>query len=141
VNTLTGTLFDIVDSWMQNEWDVIQNYDIINPVHSQLVAMGHGESSIGQTLEILLDWLDEMVSGMGLIMTDDEMRVDLRQMIDTNRLEGLKEIIVDVQTDPDLKVAILNLDELKKTADPEAAKRAKREIDDFLSGLGYGDKK
>ncbi len=138
------SLLDLVNDWMTNDWDVLQNFDIVNPINSQIVAMGHGESEIGKSLKTLLDWLDEMVGGMGLIMSDDEMRNDLRQMIDDNRLIGLKEIVVDIKTSPELKVTILNLDDLKKTANPEAAKRAKRgksDIDKLFSDLGYGHKK
>ncbi|MDF1540095.1 MAG: hypothetical protein P1Q69_14465 [Candidatus Thorarchaeota archaeon] len=134
-------LYEIVNGWMQNDWDILQNYDIINPINSQLVEMGHGESSIGKSLKILLDWLDDMVAGYGIIMTDEEMRDDLRKMLQDNRLVGLKEIIVEVHVSPNLKVTILNLDELRKTADPGAATRAKSEIDDFLAGFGYGDKR
>jgi len=83
--------------------------------------------------------MDQMISSFGLIMTDDEMQADFIALLEKENLDALRAIKVEVNGSI---AEIVNLEELKKTSDPEAARRAmmKKSFDDFMPTSGYRPK-
>lgn len=132
--------FDIVvRRWSEEKWNLEKFHKITDDINKTLIDIGHSSSQVGIALAKLWTFMDQMMSSFGLIMTDDEMQRDFIVLLEKENLDALKVIKVEINGS---NVVIVNLKELKKTSDPEAARRAraKKSFDDFMPTSGYRPK-
>ena len=135
---MTKTLYDILNEWTTEEWDIVLYFDIMAEVGNQVGNAGHLDTPLGLVVPILWDWFDEMLDGMGLIMSDEEQQSELKGKLNNDDVKLLRQITVDIQFSPDLKVVITNIEELKKTGDPEAVKKAQSDLEKMFKDLSFG---
>ena len=121
---MTKTFFDILSEWTNGDWDIVLFSDVMTEIGDQVGNAGHLDTPLGVTVTKLWDWFDDMLDGYGLIMPDEEQQSELRGKMDQDELKLLEQIEVDITTSPDLKVTVTNIDELKKSGNPEAVKKA-----------------
>ncbi len=138
---MAESLYDVISAWTKQDWKIELYFDIVNEVSSQVNLAGHLETPLGKEMISLWKWFDEMLGGMGLIMSDQEQQTELRDKLEKGSMKLLQDIKVTIKTTPDLTVLVTNIDELKKTGDPEALDKAKKGFDTFFSGLTYGGEK
>lgn len=129
----------VVRRWSEEKWDLEKFHRITDDINRTLIDIGHGSSQVGMALTRLWTFMDQMMSSFGLIMTDDEMQKDFIALLEKENLDALQAIKVEVNGST---AVIVNLKELKKTSDPEAARRArtKKSFDDFMPTSGYRPK-
>jgi hypothetical protein len=128
--------FDVVvRRWSEEKWDLEMFHKITGDINKTLISIGHGSSQVGITLAKLWTFMDQMMLSFGLIMTDNEMQTDFIALLEEENLDALQAIKVEINGST---AAIVNLKELKKTSDPEAARRArtKKSFDDFMPTSG-----
>ncbi|MBN2230700.1 MAG: hypothetical protein JW779_14015 [Candidatus Thorarchaeota archaeon] len=129
------SLYDIAIRWANKEWILESAYDLVTAINTSIQEIGHGESGLGVALNRLWTFLDQMMFSFGLIMTDDEMQTELTSLLDHDEMLVLKEVKVKQNHD---EVTITNLEELRKTGDPEAVKRhnLRKSFDDLIGKHG-----
>jgi hypothetical protein len=135
---MTKTFYDVLREWSSGDWDIVLYSDILTEVGNQVGNAGHLDTPLGSVVSKLWDWFDEMLDGMGLIMSDTEQQSELKGKLESDDAKLLQQIHVDIQPTPSLKVVITNIDELKKTGDPEAVKKAKSDLDRMFEDLSFG---
>jgi hypothetical protein len=135
---MTGTFYDVLSEWSTGDWNIILYSDILTEVGNQVGNAGHLDTPLGAAVTNLWDWFDEMLDGMGLIMADEEQQSELKGKLESEEVKLLQQIHVDIQLTPSLKVVVTNIDELKKTGDPEAVKKAKSDLDKMFEDLSFG---
>ncbi len=125
----------VVKGWSEEIWDLEKFHKITDDINKTLIDMGHGSSQVGIALNKLWTFMDQMMSSFGLIMTDEEMQMDFIALLKKENFDALHEIKVEVNGNT---AVIVNLRELKKTHDPEAARHArmKKSFDDFMPTSG-----
>ena len=132
--------FDIVvRKWSEERWDLEKFHGITDDINKTLISIGHGSSQVGIALAKLWTFMDQMMSSFGLIMTDEEMQLDFIALLKKENFDALQAIRVEVNGS---SAVIVNLKELKKTSDPEAARHAKmkKSFDDFMPTSGHRPK-
>ncbi|MFW9848426.1 MAG: hypothetical protein ACFFF4_04755 [Candidatus Thorarchaeota archaeon] len=135
---MVKTFYDVLSEWSRGDWDIVTYSDIVAEIGDQVGNAGHLDTPLGAAISNLWDWFDEMLDGMGLIMADEEQQAELKGKLDSDDLELLHQIEVDISTSPELKVTITNIEELKKTGNPEAVKKAKSDLEKMFDDLSYG---
>ncbi len=135
---MAKTFYDILSEWASNEWDILTYSDIVAEIGDQVGNAGHLDNPLGRAVSKLWDWFDEMCSGMGIIMSDQEQQTELRDMLNDEEIMLIQQIEVSIQSSPELTVTVTNIDELKKTGDPDAVKKAKSDLEKMFDDLSYG---
>ena len=135
---MVKTFYEILQEWASGNWDIVVFSDIMSEIGDQVGNAGHLDTPLGVVLSKIWDWFDEMLDGMGLIMSDDEQQSELKRKLDSDELKLLNQIEVDVSLTPKIKVTVTNIDELRKTGDPEAIKKAKSDLQKMFDDLSFG---
>ena len=132
---LKENFYNRILKWTEGEWNGPVYSEIINEVSKSLSSIGHGDTPIGDAMYILWEWFDEIMGAMGIGMRDSEFQKELRGLIEKKEADPLKQVEVEVQTSPDVNVTIINLDDLKATADPEHEAKAKKRFEEMFSAF------
>jgi hypothetical protein len=135
---MVKTFYHVLQEWSNGKWDIVAFSDIMTEVGDQVGNAGHLDTPLGVALSKIWDWFDDMLDGMGLIMSDDEQQAELRGKLNSDELKLLQQIEVGISLSPKLKVNVTNIDELRKTGDPEAVKKAKSDLQKMFDDLSYG---
>jgi hypothetical protein len=109
-----GTLCQLVDGWTKQPWDGENYLRIVNGLYGQLSKRGEEGSYLGRAVISLKKTIlenNETIE-MGLD-TDETARGSLRRILGREKFtNGAKVIEVEIETTPELKVTIPNLDSL-----------------------------
>ncbi|MCK5151030.1 MAG: hypothetical protein KAQ65_04290 [Candidatus Thorarchaeota archaeon] len=132
---MVAIYYDILMKWTEQDWELILYSKINNEVSKALSSIGHGDTPLGDAMFNIWEWFDEISGGIGLGMSQKEMQSELKRMLKDEKSFPLKEVRVEIQTEPELNVTILNLEELKKTADPDHEKKARKLFDEMFSAF------
>jgi len=132
---LEENFYNCILKWTKGEWNGSVYSEIINEVSKSLSSRGHGDTSIGDAMYVLWEWFDEIMGLMGVGMRDSEFQKELRGLMGKKEADPLKQVEVLIQTSPDVHVTIINLDDLKTTADPEHEAKAKKRLEEMFSAF------
>ena len=103
------SLFDLLHQWADKTWDDIVIMDSMD----QLVLQLKDRRIACLPFHRLWKLLDDLTTGMGLIMEDSEKQEELKSSFEDKEIRILTEsLLVDFQDQPSVTIKIINLDEI-----------------------------
>ena len=109
MNILKVSYFNLLSKWATGSWDDIAIMDSMDQIIKQIQEKGYTFSP----LESLWKILDDLTSGIGLIMEDDEKQLELKSSLEVDEIaNAAKALQLDVVQDNGISAKILNLDDL-----------------------------
>ena len=103
------SLFDLLHQWADKTWDDIVIMDSMD----QLVLQLKERRIACLPFHRLWKLLDDLTTGMGLIMEDSEKQEELKNSFEDEEIRILTEsFLVDFQDQPSVTIKMVNLDEI-----------------------------
>lgn len=110
--TLEISYFNLLSEWVTSSWDDIAIMDSTDQIIKQIQEKGYTFSP----LESLWKLLDDLTSGIGLIMEDDEKQSELRSSLEIDEIaNATKSLRLDFHRENGISTIIMNLDDLLKS--------------------------
>jgi len=140
VFALTENLYDVVETWTSGDWKGRFYLQVVNEVSKALSSIGHGDTPLGNAMYELWEWFEDISgpSGYGIRQTD--LQKELSSLLGRESLKTLRDVEIEVIETPSMRVSVLNLDELKATADPEHEAKAKKRFQEMFSAFVDDDR-
>lgn len=109
-----GTLYQLVDGWTKQPWDGESYLRVVHGLYSQLSKKGKEGSYSGRAVISLKKTISEINHGIADGLDDDETaREGLKELMGCAKFaNGATVIEVKIETTPELKVTITNLDSI-----------------------------
>ncbi|MFW9908139.1 MAG: hypothetical protein ACFFEF_06155 [Candidatus Thorarchaeota archaeon] len=130
---MVETFYDLVQGWTKGEWNGDIYRSIVNNVSRALSTIGHGDTPLGNAMFDLWDWFEEATGPVSIGTWHHELQKELADILKESPSEILKTVEIATSESPDLKISILNIDELRATADPKHQEKARKRLDEMLS--------
>ena len=103
------SLFDLLHQWADKTWDDIVIMDSMD----QLVLQLKERRIACLPIHRLWKLLDDLTTGMGLIMEDREKQEELKNTLEDKELTLVAEsLLLDFQDQPSVIIKIINLDKI-----------------------------
>ncbi|MFW9920493.1 MAG: hypothetical protein ACFFED_12895 [Candidatus Thorarchaeota archaeon] len=132
---MASSMYELVMSWTKGEWNGGVYFQIINQVSKTLSSIGHGDTPLGDAMYDLWEWFGEVTGPAGYGLRRQELVKELSNIMGRTSSKVFESVEIEIQESPELKVNILNIDELKTTADPEHEAKAKKRFDEMFSAF------
>jgi hypothetical protein len=109
VNVLETSYFDLLAEWITGTWDDIAIMDSMDQMSNQIEEKGYTFTPF----ESLWKLLDDLTSGIGLIMEDDEKQTELKSTLKIDEISAAARAMnLEFLQDNGVLTRILNLDDL-----------------------------